>query len=1294
MKSTAKKITINLTIMLLTVMIVLGGVSLPGKMFDVKANAAIVMSTSEVTAKLTSLKSVFYGSDGSYKYWNGGKSQSSLMTAINNGLTDNASLGLTTKRCLGTFVTAEANKAKCQTCTSNYYQGWQCQGFAHFLEYALFRVNTNDENGGNGYTRTEGQYVTSFQPGDYIRCNGHSAVVWKVEGGNLYVAQCWGGDGPDYQEYGHDYGTSGCKIVWGGWNSSSAGTVTNMLDKLKSNGYVLRPTSYVSSDITVTPGTTTSNTKVTWKAVSGATKYDFRIYKLDSNGIETERVYKNANVPSTTLSQSMLISSVGTYHVAIQVFYDGKNPTWLVSPAFNISKGTDYTLTICYYSNYADKSFSNPLNAVGANKSVFVKKTVVKSGSPCSLEKYTTTGSSTYLARTYYTGTGYWNTDKEGNGYSVHESTKFATGQELALALGKDISKGNATVKLYPKWRGNTFSVNYYSNYADKSFKNPDHAVGADKNVLVCTGKSTYGLYSEYGVRDYSKQSDTYYLGRTGYTAKGCWNTKKGGSGYNVSEKATFSTAQKAAEAFGKSIANGDASVNVYAQWEPNKLTINYYSGYAERSFANPANAVGSDKNVIVRTVNCVNNAYSSYVVRDYTKESDTTYLSRSGYTATGNWNTEPDGSGLSINEEDSFSSVQSFAQAVGKDISSGDATVSVYPRWTPNKLTINYCSNYADKSFANPDHAVSPDENVVVRTVNCVNNAYSSYIVRDYTEESDNTYLGRTGYTATGYWNTEPDGSGFSINEDDSFSSVQSFAQAVGKDISSGDATVYLYPVWKSEIDAPETSVNKSRAETGETITFSYTPVTGVIISNYRIECKKADGTGVVSVNNNSGEYQFSIDEPGEYSITAIAVTPEGMESNPNNWQHFTVYTDYTVTLNPNCDTFETESSQVETDTGTVLPILIRSNYGLLNWNTRADGSGTSYRAGDSFKPAGDITLYASWQKEECEHTETYIAKENNIGATCTSDGSYDAVTYCTNCGEELGRVAETDEMLGHSVTHYTYNEDATVEDDGTETAVCDRCDATDTRVKLGTKLNSGFAVSIDTDKIARGQAVTWTVITPDDVAWLRFTSNYTTAAGATGNQIISCKYDKTNTGTTLISVSEENSSRIWSISMPLTYAGTSASANLIFGLEYKRDGFNIWESVNSTDAQGNTVPFTQEVLVVKSADMLTPATPSYEKYTIVSVTPDTDNGTFTVVTTDDVSKIRIAYTNAETGKVKSFAYQTTSTSIISCESENGLTTWVVKFKFNTPAENDTYSVQARGPAWGEAYNVIAGND
>ncbi len=71
-------------------------------------------------------------------------------------------------------------------------------------------------------------------------------------------------------------------------------------------------------------------------------------------------------------------------------------------------------------------------------------------------------------------------------------------------------------------------------------------------------------------------------------------------------------------------------------------------------------------------------------------------------------------------------------------------------------------------------------------------------------------------------------------------------------------------------------------------------------------------------------------------------------------------------------------------------------------------------------------------------------------VAPTCTEKG-YTKHT-CSICGDSWTD-SET-EATGHSFTQYVYNHDATTSADGTETAKCDYCDATDTRVKEGSKL------------------------------------------------------------------------------------------------------------------------------------------------------------------------------------------------------------------------------------------------
>lgn len=96
---------------------------------------------------------------------------------------------------------------------------------------------------------------------------------------------------------------------------------------------------------------------------------------------------------------------------------------------------------------------------------------------------------------------------------------------------------------------------------------------------------------------------------------------------------------------------------------------------------------------------------------------------------------------------------------------------------------------------------------------------------------------------------------------------------------------------------------------------------------------------------------------------------------------------------------------------------------------------------------------------------------------ATCTQDG-YAAYWYCPDCASYFadadGKLDESktytgpadfyQEAMGHSFTHYVYDNNATYDDDGTETAQCDHgCGLTDTRTKVGSKLIDEAAPAVE---------------------------------------------------------------------------------------------------------------------------------------------------------------------------------------------------------------------------------------
>ena len=82
-----------------------------------------------------------------------------------------------------------------------------------------------------------------------------------------------------------------------------------------------------------------------------------------------------------------------------------------------------------------------------------------------------------------------------------------------------------------------------------------------------------------------------------------------------------------------------------------------------------------------------------------------------------------------------------------------------------------------------------------------------------------------------------------------------------------------------------------------------------------------------------------------------------------------------------------------------------------------------------------------------EPPHEHAY-AESTTKEANCTEAGEK---TFTCDCGDSY---TETIEETGHSYGKYTYNNDATTETDGTETATCGVCGNKDTRTKAGTKL------------------------------------------------------------------------------------------------------------------------------------------------------------------------------------------------------------------------------------------------
>lgn len=279
------------------------------------------------------------------------------------------------------------------------------------------------------------------------------------------------------------------------------------------------------------------------------------------------------------------------------------------------------------------------------------------------------------LSKIGYTFTG-WKVGSNGTTVYDQDDTTI-----LPTELSSSLSSGNATVTMYAVWVENYLTVNYYSNYAT-SYNGTSEAQNTvnNNNVLIWSQNYYYDNAYDSGLNNYNSES-TLGMVRTGYTGTGNWGTTTSG-GTLVHHDTSFDTGQLLAEAFGLSLESGNASVNVYAQWTENYLTVNYYSNYAT-TFAGtitPTNEVNKN-NVLIRSQKYYyDDAYTTGLI-NYKESGSNLYMTRSGYAATGNWGTSTDG-GTLIDQDASFDTGQKLAEAFGLSLKTGNASVNVYAQW------------------------------------------------------------------------------------------------------------------------------------------------------------------------------------------------------------------------------------------------------------------------------------------------------------------------------------------------------------------------------------------------------------------------------------------------------------------------------------------------------------------------------------------------------------------------------------------------------------------------------------
>jgi uncharacterized repeat protein (TIGR02543 family) len=268
---------------------------------------------------------------------------------------------------------------------------------------------------------------------------------------------------------------------------------------------------------------------------------------------------------------------------------------------------------------------------------------------------------------------------------------------------------------------------------------------------------------------------------RTGYTFKG-WALSKADADNGTWYYQAGGTCGK------------NENLTLYAVWEEHKLTINYYSNYATSSFADALNAVGSDKNVKVWTYDFYyDNDYSTYGLANYSNSTGSVYMTRIGHTGTGYWGTSTNG-GTLIGENTGFVTGQALAEAVGKSLKTGNASINLYAQWRTNVLTIKYDVNggviNSDKYYVNNGLVYLLSSSAVLADKWNYNNGHDNGLYNAATFG-----LTKEGYDFVGWSVDSYDTTHETVFDEDDASIVPT---DLDRDIERSDSEITLKAVWK----------------------------------------------------------------------------------------------------------------------------------------------------------------------------------------------------------------------------------------------------------------------------------------------------------------------------------------------------------------------------------------------------------------------------------------------------------------------------------------------------------------